>query len=315
MRESFVLHSEYIEDLPEDYKSVFLMYAYNYGIKGEIPKLTGLEQSIWIKIQRRIDHDFETWEETKNSRSRGGKNHKGNQYTNKQTMEQNGTNGTDFQNTEQNGTEWNCSEQNGTNGTVYVSVSDNVSVNDNGDDDVNVGVPPEESPPPPPFLSEPQENYSRIIFDKFKNAGLPCQNGDFFRFQSCDFRLAIQKLKGYNSQDIISAVDNYIFELKNPESYKLQEYSFDNFIGTKTFSKCLPVNYRHNNFIEYRPQNKSGGQTQSAETKLHFYDPCLKCGQKLMEWKNDLQKYKCDSCGCEFTYEEVDSVREHFIVP
>ena len=32
MRESFVLHAEYIEDLPQEYKMKFLGFIYNYGI-------------------------------------------------------------------------------------------------------------------------------------------------------------------------------------------------------------------------------------------------------------------------------------------
>ncbi len=32
MRESFIFHAEYIDDLPDEYKGVFGMYALNYGI-------------------------------------------------------------------------------------------------------------------------------------------------------------------------------------------------------------------------------------------------------------------------------------------
>ncbi|MBR1535997.1 MAG: hypothetical protein IJ630_03565 [Treponema sp.] len=180
----------------------------------------------------------------------------------------------------------------------------------NTDDDDN-SESLENLPPPPPFLSEPRENYSKMVFEKFKNAGLPCQNGDFFRFQSCDFRLARQKLEGYHSDDILAAIDNYIAELKNPDSYVNQEYSFDNFIGTKTFSKCLPSNYRPQNFKIFA--SKIPKAEEQAER--HFYEKCLKCGVKMMEWKNPLQKYKCDSCGSTFSWEEVDNATEHYIVP
>lgn len=119
MRESFVIHTEYIEDLPEENKAEFLMYIYNYGAKGEEPELDGFANTVWLKIKRRIDADIEQYENTISARSAAGKKHKGNQYT--KTLEQNGTNGTQFQTT----------EQDGTNGTVNVFVSDNEFENDN----------------------------------------------------------------------------------------------------------------------------------------------------------------------------------------
>lgn len=93
-RESFVFHREYIDDLPEEYKPVFAMYAINYGIYGMEPELTGLETALWTKIKRRIDYDIREWESVRVSRSNAGKSHKGNQYTKKNKVEQVGTNGT-----------------------------------------------------------------------------------------------------------------------------------------------------------------------------------------------------------------------------
>lgn len=164
----------------------------------------------------------------------------------------------------------------------------------------------EEPPSPPPLMSLPQENYSKQVFEKFKNANLPCSNGDFFTFQSRDFRNALYKLKGYKSQEVLQAIDNYIFELRNPESYPLKEMSFDNFVGSKTFSNCLPSNYRHDNFKSFK---KQGEQVQQATEERHFYEICTKCGQNTMEWSNKKQRYVCYACGCELTFEEVDYAR------
>lgn len=57
MKESFVFHAEYIEDLSERYKADFMRYTVNYGLYGEIPPLdeNTLEYSLWKKIARRID--------------------------------------------------------------------------------------------------------------------------------------------------------------------------------------------------------------------------------------------------------------------
>lgn len=82
MRESFVFHSEYIADLPEEYKAIFAMYTINYGLNNEEPAIADgtLEQALWIKIARRIDQEREKYESIKAKRAEAGKKHKGNQY-------------------------------------------------------------------------------------------------------------------------------------------------------------------------------------------------------------------------------------------
>lgn len=82
MRESFVFHSEYIADLPEEYKATFAMYTINYGLNNEEPAIAEgtLEQALWIKIARRIDQEREKYESIKAKRAEAGKKHKGNQY-------------------------------------------------------------------------------------------------------------------------------------------------------------------------------------------------------------------------------------------
>lgn len=132
MRESFVIHTEYIEDLPEENKAEFLMYIYNYGAKGIEPELTGFAKTVWLKIQRRIDADREQYESTINARSAAGRKHKGNQYTKAaEQKEQIGTNGTQFQTT----------ERIGTNGTDNEFESDNESENETDTDTDNASVP------------------------------------------------------------------------------------------------------------------------------------------------------------------------------
>ena len=62
MRESFVIHAEYIEDLPEELKGKFLRFVYEYGINSFEPPLEGLEKTVWVKIKRRIDDDISAFE-------------------------------------------------------------------------------------------------------------------------------------------------------------------------------------------------------------------------------------------------------------
>ena len=83
MRESFVFHSEYIADLPEEYKAIFAMYTINYALNNELPAIeeNTLEWALWIKIARRIDKEREKYEAIKVKRAEAGRKHKGNQYT------------------------------------------------------------------------------------------------------------------------------------------------------------------------------------------------------------------------------------------
>ena len=82
MRESFVFHSEYIADLPDEYKAIFAMYTINYALNNDKPAIENgtLEHTLWIKIARRIDQEREKYESIKTKRSKAGKTHKGNQY-------------------------------------------------------------------------------------------------------------------------------------------------------------------------------------------------------------------------------------------
>lgn len=82
---SYIMHSDYIENLPEDCKASFLLYIYNYCVKGEIPDISGFELSTWKFIQNRLDSDLERFEQTRQARSEAGKKHSGNQYTRKQS--------------------------------------------------------------------------------------------------------------------------------------------------------------------------------------------------------------------------------------
>ena len=70
MRESFVFHAEYIEDLPDEYKARFIEYTVNYGLTGQSPEIEDgtLESTVWKKIARRIDAEAEKYKEISEKR-------------------------------------------------------------------------------------------------------------------------------------------------------------------------------------------------------------------------------------------------------
>lgn len=90
MRESFVFHSEYIADLPDEYKAIFAMYTINYALNNEPPaiKENTLEWALWIKIAKRIEQEREKYESIKAKRAEAGRKHKGNQYTQEKSKQE-----------------------------------------------------------------------------------------------------------------------------------------------------------------------------------------------------------------------------------
>lgn len=70
MRESFVFHKDYIEDLPDQYKTEFIQATINYGLYGENPPFKDgtLEMALWAKIARRIDAETEKYKAISNKR-------------------------------------------------------------------------------------------------------------------------------------------------------------------------------------------------------------------------------------------------------
>lgn len=260
MRESFIIHSEYIEDLPEEYKNIFLVYIYDYGIKGITPNLTSLEKSLWIKIQRRIDSDIAAWNETKQAKSNAGKKHTGNQYTRKKAMEQ----------MEQCSNNSKPMEQDGTNGTVSVfvseSVSDCVSVNDY--ELPSAGIPALD-------YKTTEKPYSNFIFNLYKELGLPNCNGNEYLWTSTEFSPAYDiistRYKGLHSSDLFQAIRNYNSILKDERVYdgfKKRVRALKSFVEWDRFTDFLPGNFDINNFInwsEQKPEKKTVGANRAIE--------------------------------------------------
>ena len=262
MRESFVMHAEYIDDLPDEYKPTFLMYTYNYGIKGEVPDLQGLERVVWIKIQRRIDADFKAYEE---------KTLKSKLYKARCHMKEGRASQAEVELLQKwdipKNPNYTATNTNTNTHSVFdidndiVNDIDIVNVNDivnEDDDDKGTSSPSSSS------LSEPQTNYSEQIHNLWIKNNLPADK-DLFKFQCMDFKPALEMLKGINSTDVIQACENYIKELKNKNSYITKKYSFSQFINSKTFNNCLPSHYRAENFIKYGKEKQTESRLREEE--------------------------------------------------
>ena len=216
MRESFIFHAEYIDDLPDAYRPTFTMYAVNYGIYGIEPEFTAnsLELALWAKIKRRIDHDIEEWENTRSNRSKAGSSHKGNQYT-KKTSDAS----TPSEPIGQIGTDWNTMEQDGTDGTVNVSVSVNESVNVNDSahthDEEIVCVPSSPTEPPKRVnLGTIQKDMFNLISEHNKTASperrIPCSR-NLLNFMQKESRELLSAIGTDEAPDrVMSALKNFL---------------------------------------------------------------------------------------------------------
>ena len=198
---------------------------------------------------------------------------------------------------------------------VNVNVNDNVNenVNDNVNEKGNVnGDSQIPIPPPSPTFSAPaMSEYSSQVFDIFKEAGLPCANGNPISFMMTDFKNAMSykqkspELQGLHSDDLLGACRNYA-ELYSSEGtfegYR-QRLSFYELIQKKWFYGLLPANFDSSKYAK-----KEAAEVRFEEKR--WYEICPDCGKKKLFWSNDKQLYICEACGANKTYEEAEQWKQ-----
>ena len=195
MRESFVLHAEYIEDLPEELKGAFLRYIYEYGINEIEPELSGLELTVWLKIKRRIDDDVSAYERKvsnlKQNRNRTATGTKTAPTTDNRTDTERTPNGHRTENT---------TEEEKPNGDRADSVSVNVSVNDsvNVSDSVNVAgaKPAEPAPARKRFVKPELEEIREFCFEKNINIDV---DRFFNYYESKGWKVGVSPMKDWKA--------------------------------------------------------------------------------------------------------------------
>ena len=292
-KESFVIHTEYIEDLPEENKTEFLLYIYNYGSRGEEPELEGLAKTIWVKIKRRMDADEENYNLRIEGNSKGGSKHKGNQYTRK--------NGSQLPKLPQ---ERKSMEVNGSRGTVYVNESVNVSEFERENEFVNTDdtkVPTvseiEEQYSSPPPSSSPQdfgklqkEIYAAIVEhnQKSENAYKISVSKSEWDFTQKESRELLEKIGlKHPPEEIKQALNNFL-SIANSGSW-MKTFSwryFCNHFQDFTQEFFAPVKYAANNA---KPQEQKQHDSVAYE--------CPECRTINFYWDNDTQRFVCEKCG------------------
>lgn len=286
LRESFVFHFDYIEDIPEELQAQYAMYAINYARYGIEPELTDWRDvKMWNKTKERMNGEFEKYEK----KCSNLKNHKSSK------PEQPRIDTESTSNRERLDSESSLENEKSSGDTVSVSVTDTEYEPENES----------EAPQAPTRNTPSQVQYSKILFEIFQEAGLPCANGNPVTFMMRDFANAMTyihktpALTQIHSNDIIEACKNYAKVINSGTSYMTGRYSLDRFVTFKNFTDFLPANFYAENF-----QKKGGADPEKPEPQT-WYETCPTCGKKQLIWSNELQKYCCNSCGKTHTYEEV----------
>ena len=267
MRESFVIHAEYIEDLPVEYKSRFLQYVYEYGIYEQVPQLEGLEKTIWKKIQRRIDIDQNAYRDKLDY-------YKDYSFYNKAKKEgiiEKDMTFAEFKNTETFKNYKTFKSFNNCKNLSNISiqrVNDIDTVNDIdidivNDIDIDNDIEIENSAKAPSSLTPSQTELSKQIMLLLKDAHLPCARGNEISFLQRDFNNAMGFLhktpqyKSLHSDEIISAVKNYIEVIQDDACYYKKKMDLFTFVQSKQFWSFLPGNFDITNFRSFDAQKKT----------------------------------------------------------
>ena len=194
MRESFVLHAEYIEDLPEELKGAFLRYIYEYGINEVEPELSGLELTVWLKIKRRIDDDVQAYER-KVSNLKQNKNRTATGAKTATTTE----NRTETVRTPNGHRTENTTEEEKPNGdrTDSVSVNDSVNVSVNDIECVSVAeTPAEPAPARKRFVKPELEEIREFCFEKNINIDV---DRFFNYYESKGWKVGVSPMKDWKA--------------------------------------------------------------------------------------------------------------------
>ena len=191
MRESFVLHAEYIEDLPEELKGAFLRYIYEYGINEIEPELSGLELTVWLKIKRRIDDDVSAYER-KVSNLKQNKNRTATGAKTATTTE----NRTDTERTPNGHRTENTTEEEKPNGHRADSVSVNDSVNVSDSANVAEAKPAEPAPARKRFVKPELEEIREFCFEKKINIDV---DRFFNYYESKGWKVGVSPMKDWKA--------------------------------------------------------------------------------------------------------------------
>ena len=129
-------------------------------------------------------------------------------------------------------------------------------------------------------LSPHQTEYSKKIFEIFKNARLPCAKENEISFLQTDFKNAIsaihrkEELQNVHSDDIIQACRNFTDIYSDPDTYCgfRQKIGFYQLVQKQWFYDLLPANFDKNRFLVRKADNQEETQRTPEQIKTQLLD-------------------------------------------
>ena len=293
MRESFIFHFEYIEDVPEELQPQYAMYAINYARYGEEPELTDWrDKKLWNRTKERIDSESEKYE-TKCQNLKQNRN-----TTNKKTPKQENLSVSTNNVQKVSITENNLSvAENKISDTendlsvienqISVGVYDSESVNVS--ESVNGGVSVSDVEVSTNDISQSSLvlNFNDLGSEKDKlfhdlyliwtNYNMPLcnasKNNEFY-FRSRELKDSLEYLRCYSPAEIYEALDNYIalhnYILSGQSWMKQSNASFVNF--AKKITDFLNGNFNLEKYANSK--NKTENQENIFEKYEFLKEDC-----------------------------------------
>lgn len=311
---NFVFHEEYIIDIPEEKLPMFEDFIIQYGLYGKLPELDGFELVFWKTIQRRIDADKNFYEITClkrriaaiNSRIEHGKSsdkdlenltmyeQKLNELNEKSRVFSYDTKHTRNTNNHELNEKSRVKLTNSPYDTEF-DIDSDIDIEFDTDTDI-------EHQKMPTKASPSQINYSKELFNLFKDAGLPCSKGNEISFLQTDFKNALNYLhktseyQHITSDDVIGAVRNYIEVLNDESSYVSTKMNFFSLVKSKMFYNLLPSNFDANNFKDWNAKTEKTETEEDSIQTDREYQECPSCHEVMMYYHRKKQRYICCSC-------------------
>ena len=280
----------------------------NYGMFGTEPEnLNDIEIIIWLPMKDLID----------NSKSSKGGAPSGNQNAQKKNLNDIEENNETTDSCKNNSNYEKQPKQPENNQTTLNNHNLNDNLNGNGNErenhNLNAGKEVFNT------LSPPQTEYSKKIFEIFKNARLPCAKENEISFLQTDFKNAIsaihrkEELQNVHSDDIIQACRNFTDIYSNPDTYCgfRQKIGFYQLVQKQWFYDLLPANFDKNRFLVRKADNQEESRRtpEQIEAQLldemkgnprfipkifeHYHDEWVERGMPAGATYFDFQEEKC----------------------
>lgn len=269
-----------------------LMYILNcYGIENIVlDDLSPVEKLFFTSIRCSIDKSLEVYENAKKGGApKGNKNAtKNNPETTIKTTQNNPLN-----NPKTTPYNYHTNEE---------EVEEEIEIEEEGEEEKEVVFT---------SLPESTENtsvspeYSKQVFDIFKEAGLPCCNKNEITFLQRDFAEGIgylhRNVPGLHSNEVLEACRNYVLVTKQNNAWFTGRYNFEKFAKLKNFKDFLPDNFRLENFL--KDGEKAELPKERPKSNYIALPKTCDCGALLSDHnKLTNKRFFCTKCRNEFEW-------------